>query len=729
MAFLIIPTFLSAFLLFQIELIIAKLFLPNYGGSYLVWGACIVFFQAILLGGYIFAHAILQRLGVSRYLKVHLWLLFIPLLFFPLRDVHLLFDRVSLPLVLDIFWRLTITIGPVFFVLSTMSLVTQSWLAASLLKEHNNPYRLYAVSNLGSFAALLTYPFIFEQYLTNTEQLQIWRVLYFFLVGANLLAWAMIKIDVNRSQGPSHSDTGAAKVGAKQILTWVCLGAAGVVMFLSVTNIISYEVAPVPLLWVIPLGIYLMAFVLNFKENPWCPSWIVRYIGPIIGLQAMMYFLSQKLLLPVLLVIALLCGFLFLICMYTQNQLIRSKPSSSEQMTLFYVMLSLGGFLGGILTSWVIPLVSNTLIEYLAGLLLVAFAVPQTSVKLPFWKGGLCVLMVLSAFYLWPHFVKEYHLWSFVLLWVAVWFSFLGLASDKKFLVGVLTGIILMTPFLESVWQNKHFIIKKRNYYGVYEIFDSPSGVRALVHGTTLHGVEFTDESKRRIPLGYYSPTSAIGSLLIDDIFQAKRVGVVGLGTGTLSMYAKPSCPIDYYELDGDVKNLALKYFWYLSEAPGVVNVILGDARLSLKNSPDGAYDLLVIDAFSGDAIPTHLVNKDVLVEYRRKLAPRGGIVFHITNRYLNLEPVLAKIAADSGAYVAIKDVGDEGVNMRSIWGILTWDDDRFIRLISQEDWQPLEIDPKDQGRIWSDDYSTILPIINMGELAISLKAFKPLTW
>jgi len=392
-------------------------------------------------------------------------------------------------------------------------------------------------------------------------------------------------------------------------------------------------------------------------------------------------------------------------------------------------MISLGGFLGGILTSWIIPLISNTLIEYLVGLLLVALMVPDASKRLSLWIKCLCVLLVLPAFFIWPQLVKEYHLWSFVLLWAVVWFSFLGLASDKRFFAAALIGIILATPALESIWQDVHFIIKKRNYYGIYEIFDSKTGVRALVHGTTLHGVEFVTEDRRRIPLGYYSPLSPIGSLLIDDVFQSTRVGVVGLGTGTLSMYAKPACPIDYYELDGDVKSLASKYFWYLPEAPGEVNVILGDARLSLQKAADGEYDLLVIDAFSGDSIPTHLVNRDVLAEYRRKLAPRGAIVFHITNRYLNLEPVLAKIAGDSGAYAAIKDVGDQGLNMRSIWCILTWDDDRFLELITKEDWQPLEIDPSIQGRIWTDDYSTILPIINMGELAISLKAFKPLTW
>jgi hypothetical protein len=737
MPLLIALTFLSAFLLFQIELIMAKLFLPNYGGSYLVWGACIVFFQAVLLAGYVFAHTFLRRLGVATYLKIHLFLLFIPFLFFPLRDFHLTFTNFSLALVLDIFWRLTVTIGPVFFVLSTMSLVTQSWLSSSSLKERNNPYMLYAVSNLGSFVALLTYPFIFEQYLTNTEQLQIWRILYLTLALGNALAWGMIKA---KEALPAAAGLSAgAKVSRAQMLHWLCLGAAGVVMFLSVTNIITYEVAPVPLLWVIPLGIYLLAFVFNFQKNPWCPSWIVRYIGPIIGLQAMMYFLAQKHLLPVLLVIIILSVFLFLICMYTQNQLIQSKPLTNDRMTLFYVMLSLGGFLGGVLTSWIIPLISNTLIEYLVGLLLVALTVPHDlngdvyQLKIIGRRHHLnqwgCVLLAAVAFFVWPYYVKGYHLWSFVLLWAAVGFSFFYLALDKKFLVPVLISIILATPALESIWQDAHFIIKKRNYYGIYEVYDSKHGVRLLVHGTTLHGIEFVDEAKRGIPLGYYSPLSAIGTLLIDNVFQAKRVGVVGLGTGTLSMYAKLSCPIDYYELDADVENLASKYFWYLADAPGEVNVILGDARLSLNKAQDGAYDLLVIDAFSGDSIPTHLVNKDVLVEYRRKLAPQGGVVFHITNRYLNLEPVLAKIASDSGAYVAVKDVGDEGLNMRSIWCILTWDPDRFLKLITQENWQPLEISLKDQGRIWSDDYSTILPIINMGELGISLKSFKPLTW
>jgi len=727
MPWLIAITFLSAFLLFQIELVIAKLFLPNYGGSFLVWGACIVFFQAVLMAGYIFSHVFLQRLGIKSYLRLHLFLLFVPFLFFPISYSHLSFAPSSIPLVFDIFWRLIITIGPVFLVLSTMSLVTQSWLAASDSKEKTNPYVLYSVSNLASFCALLTYPFIFEQYLTNTQQLHIWRILYLMLVAVNMIAWRFVKTS---PQSMAQEATKVNPIATGTMMRWLIMGAAGVVMFLSVTNIVTYEVAPVPLLWVIPLGIYLMAFVLNFKKNPWYPRWIDRFIGPLIGMGALMYFVSQKQhLLPVLLVIIFHALLLFLICMYIQHRLIEEKPLENHQMTFFYVMLSLGGFLGGILTSWIIPLISNTLIEYLTGLLMVALIIPKAAKPQALWISILALLAVAVAFILWPHWVSEYHLSSFAFLLVVVWWAFTLLACDKKFLIGGLLGIILITPWLESIWQDAHFIMKKRNYYGIYEVYDSKHGVRIMLHGTTLHGIEFVDEERRPIPLGYYSPLSPIGSLLLADVFQAKRVGVVGLGTGALSMYSKLNCPVDYYELDADVKDLASKYFWYLSDAPGDVNIILGDARISLNKSPDAAYDILVVDAFSGDAIPTHLVNKDVLLEYRQKLTQRGAIVFHITNRYLNLEPVLDRIAEYSNAYAAIKDVGDMGVNMRSIWCVLTWDSDRYLKLITQEGWEPLDISPVHRVRLWTDDYSTILPIINMNELAVSLKAFKPLTW
>jgi spermidine synthase len=352
---------------------------------------------------------------------------------------------------------------------------------------------------------------------------------------------------------------------------------------------------------------------------------------------------------------------------------------------------------------------------------------------MPLWAIGASVIAVVSAFFIWPHFLNGYHTGPFVLLWAVVWFSFLVLASQKKAFIAVLAGIILAAPALESIWQSAHFIIKKRNYYGVYEVYDGNFGVKALVrtlvHGSTMHGVEFIDEKLQGIPVGYYSPTSAIGALLTADVFGSRRVGAVGLGTGTIAMYAKPSCPMDFYELDNDVYQLASRYFWYLAKAPGKVQVTIGDARLSLKKAPDAYYDLLIIDAFSGDSIPTHLINKDVIVEYRQKLSSRGGVVFHITNRYLNLEPVLANIARATGALAAVKEVPSSGVNLDSTWCILTWDKARFARLTSQEGWHMIEPGIPGEVRVWSDDYSSILPIIDWDAVIGPLKSFKLLVW
>ncbi len=721
-------TFLSAFLMFQIELIIAKLFLPNYGGSYLVWGSCVVFFQAVLLLGYVFAHTILQRWGIKNYTKVHLGLLFIPFLFFPGHAIHVQSAAGSqLPLVLDVFLRLLITIGPVFFVLSTASLVTQSWLSASGLPQRQNPYALYAISNLGSFAALLTYPFFFEQALTNTQQLNVWRLLYVVLVVANVIMFQMVK--------PMQQENAKGEAEAKnsipwpQTLRWLLLSAAGVMMFLAVTNMVTYEVAPVPLLWVVPLGIYLLAFVLNFKSKPWCPLWISKYIGAVLGMSVGLFFIIQKHFFPVPVTIMALGMVLFMLCMYTQQELIATKPNRGG-LTLFYVMISLGGFLGGIVTTWIIPLVSTSTVEYLTGLLLIACTLKDQSQKIQPWVVVAMLVALLLALMVWPKMVLAYHTLAVVLLFfvLSVCMGYLALRA-KWIFIAFMAMLVLAAPLLESVWKNHTSIAKKRNYYGIYDVYDTPSGIRTIIHGTTLHGVQFVLPQRRSIPLGYYSPTSAVGEVLIKNIFEARHVGVVGLGAGTLALYASPVRSMDIYELDPDVYAMAKQYFWYLSLAPGDVRVMLGDARLSLLKNEDARYDLFIVDAFGGDSVPIHLVNKDVVELYRRHLTEQGGLLFHITNRYLSLNGVIAHIAKSLGGYAAIKDVPDGGANMRSIWAVLTWDQGRYVRLVTQEGWTPIEAGQYPHMRLWSDDYSNILPIINGRVLWASIKNFNWFVW
>jgi hypothetical protein len=662
MLLLSLITFISAFLLFQIELIIAKLFLPNYGGSYLVWGACVVFFQAALLAGYVFSHWMVDRFKIKNYLKIHLGLLLLPFLFFPGHTIHVTSQVITLPLVLDVFIRLIATIGPVFFVLSTASLVTQSWLASSSLKRKSHPYILYAISNIGSFAALWSYPFVFEYFLTNTQQLNLWRLFYVLLVGLTVWAWKTLPVTTSAT----HKEE-TIPVSRATAIKWLMLSAAGVVLFLSVTNIITYEVAPVPLLWIIPLSIYLLSFVLTFKSKPWTPKWLQSSGSVIILLGVLLYFQTKVTFLSPAWAIILFNLVLFLLCVYSQHELIKSRPAQGN-LTFFYVMISLGGFLGGFVTSWIIPAISKAPVEFLFGLALIAAAFPKKNLKY------ILLICVAGAF------------------------------------------------IFDSTYKSHQSLVKLRNYYGIYDIYDR-NGVRTFVHGTTLHGLEWTDPARRYIPLGYYSPMSPMGEVIIKDVFQAKRLGAVGLGAGTMAMYSKPSMPIDFYELDPDVLNIAQKQFWYLSYAPGSVRVAVGDARVSLSNTPI-KYDLLVIDAFGGDSIPVHLVNKDVMMLYRSRLSDRGGILLHIPNRYFDLEPVLSNIARELGAYVAIKESKQDGITMHTFWAVITWDQERFAKL-TEDGWRPLDQQKFKSMRTWTDQFSTVLPILKFQELLQSLQHFK----
>lgn len=651
-------TFFSAFLLFQIELIIAKMFLPAYGGSYLVWGACVVFFQAALLGGYVFAHFLIQRFQLQRYLKIHLALLLLPFLVFPGRPVEIAAQATGIPLVMDVFLRLLTTIGPVFFALSTASLVTQSWLHASRISQRAYPYILYAISNVGSFLALWSYPFIFEYFLTSTEQMNIWRGLYVALVIMNLAALKFVPVGAQpQAATPAENAPGGqTRVTRGVMIRWLVLSAGSVMLFLSVTNLITYEVAPIPLLWIMPLSIYLLSFVLNFKAVPWFPSWL-RILVPLAFLTAVLF--QAKTFLPAAWAIIFYNFSLFVLCMYAQNELIRTRPSTS-QLTLFYVIISFGGFVGGFLTSWVIPLISTTTIELLVALALIMVTYPNKIMRM--------IFMIILA----------------------------------------------LTPVLNYMYKPHKSLHVKRNYYGIYDIYDKDN-VRSFLHGTTLHGLEWTDH-RRFIPLGYYSPNTPLNDVFSRDYFSARRVGAVGLGAGTMAMFSKPDMSMDFYELDPDVLEIAKDYFWYLSLSPGPVRVAVGDARISLAAAPEVVYDVLVIDAFGGDSIPFHLINKDVISLYRQRMDPRGGLLFHISNRYFSLEPVLANIAAATGANAALKEAKQDGLTLQTFWVVLTWDRERFDRMV-KEGWQPLKPEDFKPMRTWADNYSTVLPILRLKDM------------
>lgn len=718
-------TFISAFLLFQIELIVAKLFLPNYGGSYLVWGACVVFFQAVLFLGYFFAQYAIDRWGIELYRKLHAGLVLLPFLFFPGRDLAIDQTHGQLPLVADVFVRLLVTVGPVFFVLSTVSVAWQVWLSRSDLPQRNNPYALYAVSNLGSFAALFSYPFLFELYLDLSRQLAVWRGAYLVFAALNLLAFALIGVQNHKAE---KKDEGHA-VTRGEAARWLLLGAGGVVMFLSVTNIMTYEVTPVPLFWIIPLGIYLAAFVLNFKRKPWCPRWIITGIPVILGLSAMLFFIVQQGTFPAIISVILLCCFLFLLCMYCQNQLLAHKPKSDRSLAFFYVLISLGSFLGGFLTSWIIPLISINTFEYLIGLVLIA------SVRIFDRQGrkeGLSTILAVVGWavllIVWPKMFVHYSIIGMLILIAAVWFITRELGRSRWALTVCLVVIACASSNIETLYKRHEFLYKMRNYYGIYEVYDGKQ-LRTFLHGTTLHGVQLLEGDFRKMPVGYYSPASPVGQVMIENQQTFKNVALIGLGAGTLAAYGNPEQAYDFYELDPDVHKIAQKYFTYMDVSASHNTYIFGDARISLEKNAGKIYDAIIVDAFGGDSIPVHLVNKDVVEKYRGHLTGGGIILFHATNRYLGLEPVLARVAGELGAFIAAKDVPDGGFNLRSIWVVMTWDDKTFEHMVKDNGWVPISAGRLAGYPVWSDRYSSILPILKLDMLIGAIRAFNPFAW
>ena len=678
-------TFLAAFLLFQIELIIAKMLLPVYGGSYFVWGACLVFFQAFLLLGYVFVHYAVQKAGIRSYRKIQLLLIFLPFLFFPGHALKIGGGETSAFLAGSVFGRLFISIGPVFFVLSTISVALQSWLAASSLEQRANPYALYATSNAGSLGALLTYPFFFELFLTLQRQEQLWQWGYGALAILNVLLFMYVPVKVIAS-GTAAPEKGTT--GSPEKTLWLLFSAAGVMLFMAVTNIITYAIAPVPLLWVLPLAIYLFAFILSFKPKPWCPSWIIKHISFLLAGGALLFFAVKKKSFPVATELIVFCAALFFLCLYCQNRLAAHKPSSDRDLTAFYLMISLGGFLGGILTSWVMPLISKSVIEYLLALTLIAAAVWIAGKKIvapaaPSWRVRLqtASLMIVPAL--------------LCVFWIP---EITGTASRATF--------------------------KTRNYYGIYEVTDTKD-VRILSHGTTMHGAQLRVPGMELEPSSFYSPTSPVGELFSSGKFNFRSFGVIGLGTGTLAIYTKPGETMDIYELDPDIGVIAKKYFTFLAHAQGKINLIYGDARSSLDRSPEKKYDVLVVDAFGGDSIPFHLVTREAIAKYKDRLNEGGLLLFHISNRFIQLEPVIVETARDAKAWVLYRMTSGWPAGLPSHWMAITWDGEKFRTLVVEHGWEPIANRLTERHRVWTDGYSNILPFLDWKEIKRSLLSFK----
>jgi hypothetical protein len=640
--------FLSAFLLFQIQPAIGKAILPWFGGTAGVWTTCLLFFQAVLLLGYIYSHLLTRWLSPRLQGAVHAALLAASLALLPVTPDPRWRGAPDHP-VLQILGLLAVSAGLPCFLLSSTSPLLQAWHA--LRYQSPVTYRLFSISNLASLAGLLAYPFLIEPALATHTQLLAWSIIYAVFV----VACGVTALLAARGAGAGKAPLGPApeEVGLSRWALWLALPACASALLMAVTAHLTHEVAPVPLLWVLPLAVYLLSFVLCFGSEEWYRPKEFRWLV-ITALGAMVFLLTPQMAgAPWRLAAAGMIGGLFVACVFCHGELVRLKPHP-RRLTSFYLAVALGGVLGGAFVGVGAPLLY------------------QDYAELPVAIGACAMLVIALA---------------------------RGEPSPARTGVAV-GGIVAMALLFAPVsGLNQPGVLRFRNFYGAFRIkeADTEAGrLRMLYSGNTLHGSQLLSPALHAVPTTYFSERSGAGRLL-GAAAPPRRVGIVGLGAGTLAAYARPGDHYTFYELDPLVLIAAETSFTYMSDCRGRCDVVLGDARLSLEREKPQQFDALILDAFSGDAIPVHLLTREAFQLYFRHLKPEGVLAFHITNRYLDLSPVVAAACEPLGKSVRIvRSEPDTLGAEEAVWAVVTNE-------------PPIS---RTAFRAWTDDYSNLLSII-----------------
>src|SRR5437762_6301626 len=669
-----VTIFTSAFLLFLVQPIIAKEILPWFGGSAAVWTTCLVFFQSALLLGYAYADWSVRTLKAKRQVQLHTALL--------------VASVVLLPIVPGNFWKptgdenpiwrilglLAATIGLPYFLLSTTSPLVQAWFARRF--PGRQPYRLFALSNLASMLALLGYPFLLEPWVATRSQAWSWSLAYVGFVGICAAA-AFASLRAPRTTGDAATDADRPAraderppTTARQVL-WCALAATGSLLLLSVSNHITQNIAAVPLLWIVPLSIYLLTFILCFDAPHWYRRDIFLSMAAA-ALGVMAWTLADDRLTHDLeLQIGVFCVGLFIACMFCHGELARLKPAPGC-LTRFYLMISLGGAVGSALVGIVAPLVLHAYFELAFGIVLCAV----------------------------------------LLMWQV---------RRDIIIMRVLAVAASLTATGCAVWGIQEFydatILTTRNFYGVLRVQESGGGTdegrRSLIHGTIMHGNQYLSPAFKRQPSTYYTTTSGIGRVL-ESLHPTKdpiKVGIIGLGTGTIAAYGAKGDVYRFYDINPAVPGIAHNYFTYLDESDANVETVLGDARLNLEREPRQGFDVLAIDAFSSDAIPVHLITSEAVGVYLKHMKPGGVIAFHVTNRFLDLVPVVKALADARGLRATwIRDEGEGPLASRSDWVLLARDGTVLDRPLIAD--SAAEIAEHPEWRLWTDDFNNLVQVL-----------------
>jgi spermidine synthase len=724
--------FLSAALLFAVQPMFTKMVLPRLGGAPQVWSVAMVFFQAALLAGYGYAHALTRYAPGRKSLFIQLGVMVAACFFLPLSIAS---GWGKPPAVGEAFWLLglfAVSIGLPFFALAANSPLLQAWFARSDHPAAKDPYFLYAASNVGSFLALLSYPLIIEPLIHLYDQTWLWTIGFYILIlliaGTGYLVWDWLD---DAPAASSTGTTGTSTTGEtttatpaptwRDALSWMGLAAVPSGLLVAVTAHISTDVAAVPLLWVIPLALYLLTFVIVFASRPIIPHWLVVTVQPlfVIALAAVIIYDPIK---PIIWVIAVHIGIFFVLALTCHGELARRRPAP-QHLTAFYMWMSAGGMVGGIASGLIAPYTFNWIAEYpiliaLAVLCRPGLALPKSHAEQIIFFGALGVAVLALVLFRAFEVDVDTNVFNWVvaiLLMVTVLFW-----RDPLPFAAIVAFVLLANHYIIEAGDSR--VHSVRSFFGVLKTSETYDGrFRLLSHGTTLHGGQRIRDfdgnpiTGRPEPLMYYYDGSAMAQVL--DAARARtkpiRYAVIGLGTGTLACRAEPGDTVHYYEIDPAMIRLSTdpRNFSFLTECRPVT-ITLGDARLTLAEAPDASYDVIIVDAFTSDAIPIHLLTREAMEIYRRKLVPEGIVAIHVSNRHLELASVVAGIAKANDMVSRVNEGGDvtendaEYVFLGTVVAA-TAKDENFGPIAKSESWELQKPDPKQW--VWTDDYSNII--------------------
>ena len=664
---------LSAFLLFLVQPLIAKQILPWFGGSSAVWTTCMLFFQGALLLGYAYSDASPRALGPRRQPKLHI--------------VFALLALIVLPVIAPENWKpvggeepisrilmlLAVTIGLPYVLLSTTSPLIQSYFAR--LNPGRDPYRLFALSNAASLIALVAYPLVIEPFVGTRMQAMGWSALFaVFVLLVTTLAWRVSRTDIELLVEHEMGSVEPLRVASQ--LRWIAFSAAGSMLLLAVSNHITQNVASVPLLWLLPLTLYLLTFILTFDGTGWYQRRL--FAGPFFVLVIGMCFLliDKDFQFDLIAQTSVFCVGLFVVCMMCHGELVLSKPAPAH-LTRFYLLVSIGGAFGALMVSVVAPLLFSTYLETAVALLVASLLfVPVARAALPFlqWLAMLLAIGVVGT---------------------GAWFVKL---------------------------EHNNAIEVTRNFYGVlkvksYDDIGTENYLLRLVHGAILHGEQYPHEKWRYQPTTYYTLTSGFGRAVTAQREMApqgknqQRIGMIGLGVGTVAAYCRDGDICRIYEINAEVERLARKHFTYLADSKSKPEVIIGDARLSLEREAGHQFNVLAVDAFSGDSIPMHLITQEAVRGFMGHVAGNGILAYHVSNRFLNLPPVLAEIADREklvGILVDDPAQKDNPLQSSSTWVLLARNTDALNGIGAAG----TTLQRTDGAPLWTDDFNNLMSVV-----------------